>query len=658
VAGGNFLAKSSALIMPSIMARCLLLLVLVVPLLSGCGIQWHELTSNAPVAPAQAAVGLKTVDATVSNPPYPGEYKMVTKGAGKDLEELWQARGELGKFGGTFTCATFGTGPKTFNYWDHTDSDSSGIGMLMYESLIDIDPWTGKVYPRLAREIKAGAAGKEYTIVLRKGLKWSDGYPITADDVIFTYNTIIKGGYGNTSLRDVMTVNDKFPEVTKIDDMTVRFRTEQTFAPLLSRLGIPIAPKHIMEAITKKPVDDFHRFWDVNCDPRTIVTSGCFKMDRYVPGQRVEFVRNPYYAMVDKKGQRLPYLDRFVVVIVPDQNTMLLKFYGNELDILDIRAIRGSDAALIKQREKTGNFKLYNLGPDDGTMFFVFNMARRKDPKTGKFYVPKPQQDWFNNDYFRQAMTHAVDRTRIVRNVLRGVGYELFTCESPAAVYFDKSLKPFPQDMQLAAELLKKGGFQKKGDRLYDANNNRVEFTLNTNAGNTNRDAICVMIQNDLKNLGIKVNYQPIDFNILIDKVDNSLDWHSVVMGLTGSKLEPYDGFNVWKSGGRLHIFDQRLADKSGKTVVTDARPWEKEIDECLENSTKTLDDATRRKFFDRYQQIAYDEQPFIYLYSALILTAIKDWVGNYMPTPLGVGSPPRGSLHNLEEIYMKQERH
>src|SRR5262249_52600273 len=155
--------------------------------------------------------------------------------------------------------------------------------------------------------------------------------------------------------------------------------------PFLNSLtNVPVAPKHIMEPITKKPMAEFHGFWDINADPKSIVCSGRFKLDRYVPGQRVEFARNPNFAMVDSKGRRLPYLDKFVVSIVPDQNTMLLKFYGSELDFLDIRSVRGGDAALMKQRENSGNFSMYNLGPDDGTMFFMFNMCRRKKPETGK----------------------------------------------------------------------------------------------------------------------------------------------------------------------------------------------------------------------------------------------------------------------------------
>jgi len=599
----------------------------------------------------------KSLESTIYKAPYPGDYKLLTvKDKHGQVEQLWQARGELGQFGGALTVSSFGTGPKTFNCWSASDAESSGLASLMYEGLIDIDPWTAKFYPRLAKSFTISPDKCDYTFTLRQGLKWSDGEPITADDVVFTFGTLIAKGFGNASARDVLTVYGEFPSVKKIDDLTVKFHTKVPFAPFLSSLGMAIAPKHILEPLTKRPMTEFNGFWDINCDPKTLVVSGPFKLDRYIPGQRVELVANPQYSMVDKLDRRLPYLEKFVVLIVPDQSTQLLKFWGHEIDLLDVHSVRGCDAAQVKQKEHIDDFKVYNLGPDDGTMFLMFNLCRRKNPKNEKYYVNLVQQSWFNNDYFRQAVSHAIDRQCMIDNVLKGVGYELFTAEPSASIYCNKKLASYPQDLNLAAKLLSLGGFKKINDKLFDSGNHLVEFTLYTNAGNTTRDAICVMLQNDLQKLGMKVNYQPIDFNILIDKTGNSLDWEAVVMGLTGSRLEPYNGANVWKSDGRLHMFDQRLPAANGAISVNDARPWEREIDQCFDRGATTLDTPLRHKYFDRYQEIAYEKQPFIYLYANLDLSAVSNRIGNYMPTPLAIGYGARGTLHNIEEIYFKRK--
>ena len=589
--------------------------------------------------------------------PDPGPFKeVIVKNADGSEREALVARGDPGKPGGTLTISTFGSGPKTFNPWAVSDVESGGIALLMFERLVDIDAWTGKIYPRLAKSIEVSKDNLEYTIKLRKGLKWSDGKPITADDVVFTFGTIVANGFGNQSNRDVLSVYDKYPVITKVDDLTVKFKTAVPFAPFLNGLqGIPIAPKHALEAVTKRKVAEFPKFWDVNMDPSQMVCSGCFMLKRYVPAQRVELVRNPNYFMVDANNGKLPYLDRFVIGIVPDQNTQMLKFYGGEIDMLDIRSVRGSEAANMRTREKSGNFTMYNLGPDEGTQFLMFNMAQRKDPKKKKFYVDPVKQKWFNDTNFRQAVSHAINRDRIINNVLRGVGLPLYTAESPASLFFNSKLEPYKQDLNLSRELLKKSGFQLKDGALYDADGHRVEFTLLTNTGNPVREGAGVTIVNELKQLGMKVNFQPIDFNILIDKLETSLDWDACIMGLSGSKIEPYSGANVWKSAGRLHMFDQRLPDENGKTVVTDARPWEKRIDELFDKGATTLDFNQRKVIFDEFQTIAYEQVPFIYILNILDLTAIRNTIKNYKPMTYGIYYTPMGSLHNIEEIYFEK---
>lgn len=587
----------------------------------------------------------------------PGAFQTVAiKNKDGTETEGMQARGEVGKFGGTLKLSSFGGGPKTFSPWSATDVESHGFGLLMFERLLDLDPWSGKYYGRLVKDYTISPDNLTYTFTLRKGLQWSDGKPLRADDVVYTLNEIVGKGYGNSSLRDVLLVRGKFPTVEKVDDYTVKVTTAEPFAPLLNGLQVSIAPKHMFEPqIRKSGRKGFHGFWDVNADPTKMVFSGPFMLKRYVAGQRVELERNPNYFFVDREGKRLPYLDRFVVQIVPDQNTQQLKFLGSEIDMLDVRSVRGNDVAKLLGLRQQRDFSMYNLGPDDGTVFMIVNMCRRNNPKNGKPYVSAIKQEWFNNQKFRQAISHAINRERIIDNVLKGVGIPLYTAESPAALFFNQNLKPFSQDLNYSAQLLNEAGFVKKEDgKLYDAKGNAVEFNLLTNAGNTARDAVCVAIQEELKTLGMKVNYQQVEFNMLIDKLDHSLDWEAVVMGLSGSRIEPYNGANVWKSNGRLHMFDQRLPNDKGEVVAPDVRDWEKKIDELFDQGATTLEFSKRKSIFDEFQQIVYDQQPFIYVYSPLDVTALRNSIGNYKPSKFGILYTPMGSLHNIEEVYFK----
>ncbi len=279
-----------------------------------------------------------------------------------------------GKFGGEIVSSTIGEGPKTFNPWAAKDNTSGEIAALMFDSLLSTDVNTGEVRPNMAKSIEISPDKKIYTITLRKGLKWSDGKEITADDVVFTWNDIIFAGFGNTSVRDSVTIDGQLPIVTKIDDYTIQFKTIKPFAPFLRFLSESIAPKHILSPIVKKGKRYFESFWGTNTNPNDFVISGPFRLEEYVPAQRVILKRNDNYFMINKNGKKLPYIDKYVIEIVGDLNNELLKFESGEIDIINVR---GSDAARFKLNEEKNNYTLYNLGPNTGTTFLVFNLKKK-----------------------------------------------------------------------------------------------------------------------------------------------------------------------------------------------------------------------------------------------------------------------------------------
>ena len=167
-----------------------------------------------------------------------------------------------------------------------------------------------------------------------------------------------------------------------------------------------------------------------------------------------------------------------------------------------------------------------------------------------------------------------------------------------------------------------------------------------TNAGNIERESIGVMIKEDLAQLGMKVNFKPIEFNVLVGKLTGSLDWDAVIMGLTGSALEPNNGANVWYSYGSLHMFNIRQGDDAKNK--TNLLPWEKRIDELFAKGATTIDLDERKKIYNEYQEIVYENNPFIYLYTPLNVNAVRTKFKNLDPTALG------GVLHNIEELYIE----
>lgn len=566
---------------------------------------------------------------------YPSPKNVIIKGT-----DYLESQAPIGTFGGELVSSTIGEGPKTFNPFNCKDNISALMSGIMYDGLLSSDPMTGQPTPKLAKTFSISSDGTTYTIKLRHGIKWSDGKPITADDVVFTWNDIIFAGLGDTSTRDSIVIDNKLPTVRKIDNYTVEFITPKPFAPFVRMLSTPIAPKHIFMPAVKKGNTYFDSFLSTNTKPKDFVVSGAFKLKEYVPAQRVVFERNPNYYEINTKQQKLPYLDKLVYLIVGDLNNEVLKFEAKELDVI---SLQGSKVARYKSLEPHSDFKLYNLGPDTGTMYLSMNLNNRKDNK-GKYYVNTDKQTWFQDLNFRTAVDYAIDRKNMVLNIANGIGAPLFTPESLNSIYLNKNLKPYDKNLDKSKELLKKSGFylDKKG-KLFDKHGHRVEFDLYTNAGNTEREAIGVMVKQDLEDLGMKVNFKPIEFNSLVNKLVSTYDWDMVIMGLTGSPLEPNGGKNVWLSDGRLHMFNQRNP-QEGKAKIL---PWEKELDYLYTQGALATKFEDRKKYYDKYQEIVYKEKPMIYIYSPIRIVALRNKFKNIYPSSLG------GITHNIEEIYI-----
>lgn len=566
---------------------------------------------------------------------YPSPKNITIKGT-----DYLESQAPIGTFGGELVSSTIGEGPKTFNPFNCKDNISALMSGIMYDGLLSSDPMTGQPTPKLAKSFSISSDGTTYTIKLRHGIKWSDGKPITADDVVFTWNDIIFAGLGDTSTRDSIVIDNELPTVRKIDNYTVEFITPKPFAPFVRMLSTPIAPKHIFMPAVKKGNTYFDSFLSTNTKPKDFVVSGAFKLKEYVPAQRVVFERNPNYYEINTKQQKLPYLDKLVYLIVGDLNNEVLKFEAKELDVI---SLQGSKVARYKSLEPHSDFKLYNLGPDTGTMYLSMNLNNRKDNK-GKYYVNTDKQTWFQDLNFRTAVDYAIDRKNMVLNIANGIGAPLFTPESLNSIYLNKNLKPYDKNLDKSKELLKKSEFylDKKG-KLFDKHGHRVEFDLYTNAGNTEREAIGVMVKQDLEDLGMKVNFKPIEFNSLVNKLVSTYDWDMVIMGLTGSPLEPNGGKNVWLSDGRLHMFNQRNP-QEGKAKIL---PWEKELDYLYTQGALATKFEDRKKYYDKYQEIVYKEKPMIYIYSPIRIVALRNKFKNIYPSSLG------GITHNIEEIYI-----
>jgi len=542
----------------------------------------------------------------------------------------------LGSYGGTLTLATT-SDPKSFNPILAKETSTTQITGLIFEGLTRVNGITLEVEPNLAESWKIENDGLTYIFKLRNDVLWHDGEKFTADDVVFTFKELIFNPDIPSSARDIFTIEGKPIEVEKINEYEVKFSLPKRFAPFLMSMGQEILPKHILE----KPLKEgkFNFVWGLDTPPQEIVGTGPFKLSKYLPGERVILERNPHYWRKDREGKRLPYLEKIVFLIVQNQDTALLKFKEG---VIDYYGMRGEDYPILKPLEKKGNFTVYNTGPTFGENFLVFNQNRDINPQTGKNFVEQKKLNWFTNKRFREAVSYAIDRESIIKIVMNGLGIPQYGPMSPSAGFFyNPNVRKYPYDVERAKEILKEEGFiDRDGDGfLEDKEGNRVEFNLFTNSGNTERIKIAQIIRKDLERIGFKVNFMPLEFNLLVSKLDATFDWDAIVLGLTGG-IEPHFGANVWYSWGQLHLWYPRQ-----KTPATD---WEKRIDEIFTEAVQELEREKRKELYDEWQMIVSENLPLIYTVLPLNIFAVRNKFGNLYPTSYG------GAFHNLEEIYIK----
>ena len=543
--------------------------------------------------------------------------------------------------GGRLVMTTFAD-PKTLNPITANEESSRGIYRFLFASLLGSDPNTQEVTPGLADWWTNAPDNKTWTFHLRKNLHWSDGQPITADDVVFTMNDLIYNTNINPVMADALRVDGKDFTVTKIDDLTVQVVTPEIYAPFLEAFGagVPIMPKHILEKFVANGT--FNSTYGVNWKPQDVVGSGPFVIQEYKPSQYVLLVRNPYFFEVDSNGTRLPYLDNVIYSIVPDWNAMSLRMLHGEDDVDDM--VRPDEYDTFKAAEANGKIKLLEPGPGSDDGFFMFNQNTNMD-KDGSPLVDPKKLKWFRNTKFRQACAYAIDRDAIIKSIYSGRSepeYGFVTIGNKK--WFNPNTPQYPHDPAKALALLKEIGIEKRNgdDFLTDADGNKIEFVLNTNTGNGQRQKMCLLIADDLQKLGMHVIFQPIEFNTLIDRLDNTFKYESVLLSEGGSP-DPAFSMNILKSSGFSHSWFPRQ-----KTPSTD---WEARIDQLMDAELKTLDYAERKKDYDEVQQILGEQQPEIYTVVPLYYAAARTDIGNIRVTAMDYYH----ASWNAEELYFKK---
>ena len=550
-------------------------------------------------------------------------------------EQLQRVDGETGRYGGHLVVGLRAE-PKTLNPVIATDAVSREVAGQCNADLISINRLTQKTEPALAESWKISPDGRTFTLKLRHGIRFSDGQPFDADDVVFSFKLYLDEAVASPQ-RDLLVIDGKPLTVTKLDQYTVRFELPRPYAAA-ERLfdGLPVLPSHLLE----KPYREGHfaQVWSLNTAPSEIAGLGPFRVKQYVPGQQVVLERNPYYWKADRDNHRLPYLDEIVFLFVGSEDQQVMRFEAGETDV--VNRVSSENYALLNRDRSRGNWQLDDLGPSLEYNFLLFNL---NDVDAKKQNDIAQKQPWFRDLRFRQAVSAAIDRDSIVRLVYGTRGTALWGNVGPGNKLWMNTAIPHPaRSLDTARQLLKSAGFSWNADgKLLDPARKPVEFTIVTSSSNEQRMKMATLIQDDLAHIGMNVHVVPLEFRAMLDRIFQSFDYEAAIMGLGGGDPDPNPEMNVWLSNGETHLWHLN--------ETQPATPWEKEIDGLMQQQMITLGYKKRKSLYDRVQQLIAENVPFIFLATPDVLVGAKNEVGNFHPAVLD-----DYTLWNADQLYMR----
>lgn len=548
--------------------------------------------------------------------------------------------GQAGRYGGIFLRSD-AQEPKTFNPLVSEDAYSSQAIELLLSGLTRYDPVEENVVPALAKSWEISGDHRTYTFHLRRGVRWSDGEPFTAGDVVFTFDAIFDKRYPNRYSQQ-FTIAGQALRYAKLDDYTVRFTTPEVYAPFLTDIGyVEILPRHrLAAAFTEGSLQKQWTSQTAIHHPEAIVGTGPLRILSYRPGERLVLAPNPHYWRADKNGQRLPYVDFLISKFVPSLSTETVLFATGQTDAA---AINATDVAWVAKAAGTYDFTIHDRGPDSSISFIWFN--QHPGGQGGKPFVKPYKLKWFQDLRFRRAVAYGLDRPGLIKAVYFGRARLLDTVISPAnRKWHNPNTNTYPYDPEKARALLREAGFRLGSDgMLRDEQGHAVEFELLASEGRQTTVGIATTLMENMRALGIKVTLNLLDFGALVGKVSDTYDYEAAMMGFTGGG-DPSGGKAIYRSDGRLHVWYPEQP--------RPASDWEARIDALMDQQERTLDESRRIVLIREVQAIFSEQLPLIFLVTPNAYAGIKNRWQN-------VRLPPLGSiLWNIDELWLRDGDH
>ncbi len=480
-----------------------------------------------------------------------------------------------------------------------SDSSSHGVAALIYNGLLKYDGDLNLVGD-LAESWEISPDGLTITFKLRRGVKWQDGTPFTAHDVIFTYQVMIDPKTPTAYGGDYKQV--KKAEV--LDDHTFRVTYPKPFAPALGSWTLAILPKHLLEGqdITKSPL------------ARHPVGTGPYKFREWRAGDKIFLSYNPDYF----EGR--PYLNGYIYLVKPDLATMFLELKAGNLDRMGLTPLQYErQTAYAKFQRRFNKYKYVSFS----YTYLGYNLEDRR----------------FANRRVRQALTHAINRQEIVEGVLLGLGQEATGPYKPGTWFSNPDVPRFDYNPEKAKALLAEAGWRPNSRGILEKDGKPFEFTILTNQGNDLRVRTGEIIQKRLAEVGIVVKLRTVEWAAFIKEFIDKGRFEAVLLG--------------WTTGQDPDIYDIWHSSKTKPGELNFIHYNNPEVDRLIEEGRHTFDREKRRQAYFRFQEIIAADQPYTFLFVPDALPAIHKRFRGIKPAPAGINyNFPKWYVPQAEQKY------
>jgi len=486
--------------------------------------------------------------------------------------------------------------PKTLNPLLAADDASETIRYLTGGVLVRVNRLTQDLEPELATSWKVTNGGKTITFQVREGLRFSDGTPFSADDAAYTMQQLM--------------------------DPALHSPTGDAFRSSEGKVETQVLPKNRVRITFPAPIAGLDRLFDqvaimsAKSPQKEMAVLGPYYVGENKAGSYLILKRNPNYWEKDPAGRPLPYIESVRLDIQQNRDIEMLRLTRGE-----IHFINSIDAEYFDKVVSQNPAMAHDAGASLDSEQMWFNQVANSP-------LPPYKKAWFTSTNFRRAISEAINREDMARIVFRGHARPAVGFVSPAnKFWFNAKLQAHPFDQKSALQRLGQDGFHLLDGVLRDRDGHAVEFSIITNAGNKYRERMATMIQQDLSGIGIKLNVVTLDFPSLIERITRTFDYEACLLGLVNDELDPNAQMTVWLSSADSHQWNP--SEKSPATA------WEAEIDKLMRAQASTLDPKKRKEAFDKVQEIAWQQEPFIYLVNKNALSAVSPELRNAHPVVL-----------------------